>query len=279
MKNLLSRSKIGLLYLILLVAMVIIPNNIIVYIFTALIMFLATDEYFKCIDLDKTYLKYISYIFQIISIIFMYISYNKLEKNLLYLYLSTIIILQMSIVTIINIIKEMKYNIQQIAMSILGYIYIGALPLYLLKISNLQNGNFKLGLLFVIVSSTDTFAYLIGSKFGKHKLTKISPKKTVEGSIAGIVFAVIFSILYKFVIAYYLNKQISIDYIRLIPIIVFLSAISQLGDLFASSIKRSFKKKDYGTLLKEHGGILDRIDSLIYTAPFAYFLMSLGYLI
>ncbi|HSH36827.1 phosphatidate cytidylyltransferase, partial [Schnuerera sp.] len=122
--------------------------------------------------------------------------------------------------------------------------------------------------IFIIAWGTDTFAYLTGSLFGKNKLCpKLSPKKTVEGSIGGIIGSIILTLIF-------------VKYYGLFPIwkfflLAFLgSIIAQLGDLNASKIKRVTGIKDYGFIMPGHGGILDRFDSILFTAPFVYYFVN-----
>ena len=120
---------------------------------------------------------------------------------------------------------------------------------------------------------TDTFAYSIGTRFGKHKLTPISPKKSVEGSVGGIVGAVILSLIYTYIINKTANLEIS--YLAISGIAIILSILGEIGDSAASSIKRYAGIKDFSQLIPGHGGMLDRIDSILLMAPFAYFLLIL----
>lgn len=130
-------------------------------------------------------------------------------------------------------------------------------------------------LLFVIAWITDTGAYFVGCSIGKHKLIpNLSPKKTVEGAIGGIVACVVISLLYVFI----LDKiGLSIfggnDYIKIIVVSLIGSVISQLGDFASSAIKREFNVKDFGSILPGHGGVLDRFDSIIFVAPFVYYIL------
>ena len=124
-------------------------------------------------------------------------------------------------------------------------------------------GFFSLGLVIVVSWITDSCAYIVGSLIGKHKLIpEISPKKTVEGAVGGIVCAGIATMLYGFVISL-IRTDIKADYLVLAISGVVLSVISQMGDLLASVIKREHNVKDYGTLLPGHGGIMDRFDSIL----------------
>lgn len=127
---------------------------------------------------------------------------------------------------------------------------------------------------FICAWLSDTGGYFIGRFFGKHKLVPtISPKKTVEGAIGGVVFATIGSIAYILIMVWTMaggmaNLEAIIKF-GLIGLVG--SVISQLGDLVASCIKRDFDKKDYGSILPGHGGFLDRFDSVLYVTPFIYY--------
>ena len=127
--------------------------------------------------------------------------------------------------------------------------------------------------IFTSAWGSDTFAYLIGKKFGKHKLTPISPKKTVEGAIGGIVGALFFSLSYTILINNVMS--LSINYLHIFIVTIVLAIIGEIGDLAASGIKRYCGIKDFSDLLPGHGGMLDRIDSLLLITPFAYILFGM----
>ncbi|MBD5833049.1 phosphatidate cytidylyltransferase [Weissella confusa] len=117
---------------------------------------------------------------------------------------------------------------------------------------------------FLIVWLTDSGAYMIGRKLGKHKLTKISPNKTWEGSIGGTVVAVIAAAVYT----YFFPQAYSWPVMIIISIA--LSVAGQFGDLIESGLKRFYKVKDSGNVLPGHGGILDRFDSMLIVLPLMY---------
>lgn len=117
---------------------------------------------------------------------------------------------------------------------------------------------------FLIVWLTDSGAYMIGRKLGKHKLTKISPNKTWEGSIGGTVVAVIAAVVYT----YFFPQAYSWPVMIIISIV--LSVAGQFGDLIESGLKRFYKVKDSGNVLPGHGGILDRFDSMLIVLPLMY---------
>ena len=170
------------------------------------------------------------------------------------------------------ILTEMKTTFKDVAYTLLGILYIPFFLMFLELIRCMEHGKTLLALCFVIAWATDIFAYLVGRFFGKHTFSKISPKKTIEGSVAGIIASIIISLIYLFIA----NKfwGIEYSYLSISIISIVLSIISQIGDFVASTIKRFVDIKDYGNLLPGHGGMLDRIDSLIFLTPFAYIIFS-----
>ena len=134
-----------------------------------------------------------------------------------------------------------------------------------------NKGGYLYMLVFLGAWICDTFAYFTGKFFGKHKLIpEISPKKTVEGSIGGIVFTVISFVIFGLIVN--LGFDAGISYIKLCIFAVVLSIVSQFGDLIASTVKRQYDIKDYGNLFPGHGGILDRFDGVMLTAPTLFIL-------
>ena len=126
-------------------------------------------------------------------------------------------------------------------------------------------------LAFVAAWVTDTFAYFTGFLFGKHKLIpKISPKKTVEGAIGGAVFCVIAFIVYGIVVERVVDG-VKFSFAMLAAVGLVMSVVSMIGDLIASSIKRTYGIKDYSNLFPGHGGVLDRFDSIMILAPLLLF--------
>ena len=122
---------------------------------------------------------------------------------------------------------------------------------------------------------TDTGAYFCGSFFGKHKLCpQISPKKTVEGALGGIIVSVLSALVTCLIFQNFIfDKQVFINYFLIVLIAVIGAIISMVGDLSFSLVKRSCNIKDFGNVIPGHGGILDRLDSVIFLSPLIYFLL------
>lgn len=163
-----------------------------------------------------------------------------------------------------------EYNLNNYACTTFTYFYV----IFLFNLLGSIDDIYLIIASFIISFSTDTFAYFVGSTFGKHKLIeRVSPNKSVEGAIGGTFFALIITTIY-FVMLNRYNPIYNIN--GLVILIIFLSSVSgQFGDLFASKIKRYTEIKDYAQILPGHGGILDRFDSLIFISPFIYILYNL----
>lgn len=124
---------------------------------------------------------------------------------------------------------------------------------------------------------SDTWAYFIGSKFGKHKLApQISPKKSVEGAIGGVFGTALFCVVTYFICDHFFFHIKTLNVWMILFSSILLSILGMCGDLSASVIKRNFGEKDFGTLFPGHGGVLDRIDSFLFTMPGMYVIIQIG---
>ncbi len=192
-----------------------------------------------------------------------------------FMYLLMVLVVGFLIMMLAYALRFPKYEAKQVAFTIFSLIYVPVMIsfFYLTRIMEEPFHVVCLAWTTIIIAwLTDTFAYLVGSKLGKHKLApKLSPKKSIEGSIGGIVGAAVcnglFGCLYL-----YVTKQ-DMTRVWLFILIAAIGAVfAQIGDLAASAIKRNYNIKDYSNLIPGHGGIIDRFDSFIVTAPMVYFL-------
>ena len=220
-------------------------------------------EYFSVIKKVCKPIEWLGYISCIIIFIASILNKDTVTQIIMYGIPIIVLILFLHI-----ILTDMKITIKDMAYTLLGIIYIPFFMMFLALIRSLNNGAILAGYALTISWSTDVFAYFIGKKWGKHKFSKVSPKKSVEGCIAGVLGAIFNSFIYMCIIKICFNVEY--NYLYIIVVTTILSIISQIGDFSASSIKRFADTKDYGSLLPGHGGMLDRIDSVIFIVPFAY---------
>jgi phosphatidate cytidylyltransferase len=159
--------------------------------------------------------------------------------------------------------------------TVFGVLYIPVMLSFIYLTRMYTDGNYLVWLIFISSWICDTCAYCVGMLIGKHKLApKLSPKKSIEGAIGGAVGSALAGALYGYV----LTQIRSLDFV-IIGIFVCIGGIgaiaSQIGDLTASALKRNHNIKDFGNLIPGHGGVLDRFDSVIVTAPMIYILAVL----
>ena len=164
-----------------------------------------------------------------------------------------------------------KYKTEDVMWVFFSIVYVAVTLSYIYQVRMLQDGIYIVWLIFVSSWGNDTCAYFTGVFLGKHKMTpKLSPKKTYEGAIGGVVGATLLGFGYGFAISSKMSDVI-VHPVYTFAIASFIGAfLSIFGDLAASAIKRNHDVKDYGKLIPGHGGIMDRFDSAIFTAPVVY---------
>ena len=243
-------------------------NKYVIDVFFAIAAIFALYEYNNALKIKAKPIQWIGYLACSIMAFIHVIPIEHLVNIIGMMIPITVLILFLHV-----IISNMKINIVDISLTLFGMCYIVLFMLFLPILMGKENG--KLLVWYVIFSAwgTDVFAYFIGKKFGKHKFSSVSPKKSIEGCIGGVCGAILLCGLYTI----FLNMQhnMDINYFLICAIAAVLSIIGQIGDFSASTIKRYVDIKDYSNLFPGHGGMLDRIDSVIFIAPFAYFLLML----
>lgn len=257
MSELLRRSITGVVYVLLLLASIYLNSD--AYDFIIMAFGLACIYEYKKLVTIKQY-----YVFA--TFLVLWWVYTHLNLNVYWIYLLLTITLLVDLSLIFYLYHKKKKHFSPLSKYLHSLFYIGGGCTFLTMIPYQEQGfndNLIAGV-FVIIWINDSFAYLSGKFLGRHKLfASVSPKKTIEGFIGGFLFAAIGAI----VIAKY-SQFITIPEAIILSIVVVV--FGTLGDLIESKIKRCAGVKDSGAILPGHGGMLDRLDSVIFAAPFAY---------
>lgn len=213
-----------------------------------------------------------------------YIAFN-LEQ---YMPVPTSVILTVYVIGMLVVMLKWydKTKFENVAFALFGSIAIPSAISFLFKVINIGEENpdvfQRSHIVFLILIGmyaawlTDTFAYFFGSRFGKHKLApKISPKKSVEGAVAGVIGTTVVTVITYLICDKFFFRNDTLNLFFVIIASVVMCIMGMLGDLSASVIKRNYGEKDFGTLFPGHGGVLDRIDSFLFTAPALYVLTEI----
>lgn len=197
--------------------------------------------------------------------------FTKQEEEMLLLVLIMILIAFM----FLYVLTFPKFHADQIMSSFFNVVYAPVMLSCIYLVRTLPYGNYSVWMIFISSWICDTCAYAVGIMIGKHKMVpKLSPKKSIEGAIGGVLGAAIVGGLYGYFVVEPVITEQNVTWV-----FVLISAagavISQIGDLAASAIKRNHDIKDYGKLIPGHGGVMDRFDSVIFTAPMIYLLLEI----
>lgn len=229
-----------------------------------IISLIGMSELYKVVDVHKKLLGFTGYLAGIVY--YVCIRFGSKEQ------IVPLIIGFLVLLMAVYVFSFPKYVAQQVMFVFFGLFYVAMMLSYVYLTRMLPQGAFLVWLIFLCSWGSDTCAYCVGMLIGKHKMApKLSPKKSVEGGIGGVLGAALLGALY----ALAMNKFATGADANILHYAIICgvgSMISQVGDLAASAIKRNHNIKDYGKLIPGHGGILDRFDSVIFTAPIIYYL-------
>jgi phosphatidate cytidylyltransferase len=268
--NLITRTITGAIFVILVVGSILLNHylfSIVFFVFTML----GVAEFYTIVGKEQFKPQRNTGIF-ISLIVYSFVAYISISNHTISLLFFPIPLF--FIPFIIELFRNKPFPITNLSVTLLGIIYV-AIPLSLLNfIPNIafETGVYNKGILlglFILIWTNDTFAYLFGVKFGRNRLfERISPKKSWEGSIGGLVF----SMIAAYFLSIFFNELSCLEWIGMAIIIVIFGT---LGDLTESMFKRSLNIKDSGNILPGHGGILDRLDALFVSVPFVFFYLIL----
>lgn len=221
-------------------------------------------ELYKIVKVERSLLGIIGYL---VAIGYNILIYFSLDDYLQLLFIGFLLILM-----VVYVIAYPLYRIEQVMTVFFGLFYVAIMLSYIYRVAALEDGAILVWLIFIGAWGSDTCAYAVGILLGKHKMApRLSPKKSVEGCVGGVIGAALIGYIYALILG---DKIVGLTNPRVLFAIIGASSsvISQIGDLAASAIKRNYNIKDYGKLIPGHGGILDRFDSIIFTAPIVYYL-------
>lgn len=250
--------------LVLLALFFIISGHGILLFATLAISCIGMFELYRVFKMEKSVLACIGYVAAIVY--YCNLKWNFLS-DLLILFLAFMILLMF-----VFVFAYPKFHTDQVMAAFFGFFYVAVMLSYVYQLRTLERGLYLAFLVFLCSWGCDTCAYCVGMLIGKHKMSpKLSPKKSVEGAVGGVAGSALLTALYCFI--FRSQMHLGGGEIAILAVIAAIAGlISMVGDLTASAIKRNYDIKDYGKLIPGHGGILDRFDSMIITAPIIYFL-------
>lgn len=189
-------------------------------------------------------------------------------------YITLIAIGALMLLMSVYVITFPRYGTEQITVAFFGIFYLAVMLSYLYQVREMADGRYLVWLIFLSSWGCDTCAYCVGMLFGKHRLAPVlSPKKSIEGAVGGVAGAALLGFIYASLFGVKM-LEVGNPQVACAAACAIAAVISQLGDLAASAIKRNHDVKDYGHIIPGHGGVLDRFDSMIFTAPAIFFALT-----
>ena len=258
-----TRLLSGIVLVILALFLIISGHEILLFA-TLAISCIGMFELYRVFKMEKTVLAGVGYLAAIVY----YCNLQwKFLPDLMILFMAFLILLMF-----VFVFAYPKFHADQVMAAFFGFFYVAVMLSYVYQTRMLPGGAYIVWLIFLCSWGCDTCAYCVGVLIGKHKMAPVlSPKKSWEGAVGGVVGAALLTLIYCFVFQGSMGST-NRDIIMLCMICAIGAIISMIGDLTASAIKRNYDIKDYGRLIPGHGGILDRFDSVIFTAPIIYYL-------
>ena len=258
-----TRLLSGIVLVILALFLIISGHEILLFA-TLAISCIGMFELYRVFKMEKTVLAGVGYLAAIVY----YCNLQwKFLPDLMILFMAFLILLMF-----VFVFAYPKFHADQVMAAFFGVVYVAVMLSFVYQIRTLERGLYLAFLVFLCSWGCDTCAYCVGMLIGKHKMSpKLSPKKSVEGAVGGVAGAALLTALYCFIFRSPMHLERG-EIVILAVIAAIAGLISMVGDLTASAIKRNYDIKDYGKLIPGHGGILDRFDSMIITAPIIYFL-------
>ena len=238
----------------------------------AIFSLLAVIEMLRVFGLDKSYIVSIpSYILAVLLPFFGYSAFGGFFRGIFgasgnfsyLLFMALVFFVYLLYMTFVAVLMRGKLGVNDIAMAFMSIVYLVTSFAAYTLIRNVSNGQYLIVIVLIIAWGSDIFAYFIGTLIGKHKLIpEVSPKKTIEGSVGGLIFGSGLTVLFSFIVSLF-DANVEPNYLILGLMGFLLAIVAQFGDLWASVIKRQYGIKDFGNMFPGHGGAVDRFDSVL----------------
>lgn len=233
---------------------------------TALISLIGQYELYRALSIDHKGIALIGYAATVIYYLLVFFEGRA--------YMTAMIVGTLMVFMTAYVATFPEYKTEEITAAFFGMCYVSVMMSYLYLTRHHMDGKYLVWLIFLSSWGCDTLAYCTGMLFGRHKMVpKLSPKKTWEGAVGGVLGAALLGLLYGYLLGGHM-EEISNPAITCAFACGVGALISMVGDLAASAIKRNHNIKDYGKIIPGHGGILDRFDSMLFTAPAIYYAIS-----
>lgn len=259
--------------LVALALLLIIPGGPVLMVSTCAISLIGLFEYYRATGLKKEPAAWCGYVFTVVYYLALWL--NDSPSGSFTLPVVMLLVFLLIALLFFYVFSFPKFRIEQIAELFFGPVYVSVMLSYIFRLREYTHGRYLVWLIFLTAWGCDTCAYCAGRLFGKHHMTpQLSPKKTVEGAIGGVAGAFLLNLIYMMIFKGRLISMGTKEIVLLAILSMAGALISMVGDLAASAIKRNKGIKDYGKLIPGHGGILDRFDSVLITAPVIYYLVT-----
>lgn len=261
----LPRLISGIIMVILALGLIICGGNVLLFA-TLIITLIGMFELYRVFHIEKTPLAIGAYL--ITSLYYCNLGFHWMSDSFL------LVMLLLIYLMFIYVFSYPAYDAKQVMAAFFGVFYVGIMLSYVYQIRMLPHGVYIAVLVFICSWGCDTFAYCVGMLIGKHKMSpRLSPKKSIEGAVGGVVGAALLTVAYA--LLFQTKMEVELYGIIIFAVIAAVAGlISMVGDLCASAIKRNYDVKDYGDLIPGHGGIMDRFDSVMITAPIIYYMAT-----
>ncbi len=233
---------------------------------TLVISLVGLFELYRVLKIEKTPLGMIGYGS---TVVYYFLLWRGWERYVVLMAIGALMLLMT-----VYVFTFPKYKTEEVTTAFFGVFYVAVMLSHLYLVRKMPDGKYLVWLIFISSWGCDTCAYCVGTLIGKHRLApELSPKKSIEGAVGGTVGSAVLGLIYAAILGRKM-AEVGNPMMACAVACAIAAVISQIGDLAASAIKRNHQVKDYGRLIPGHGGILDRFDSMIFTAPAIYFAIT-----